>query len=44
MIAIVEVSTFVEILNGKVKQVLKALQTEKIKGRVRKVSQANAGK
>jgi superfamily II DNA/RNA helicase len=44
VIAIVEVSTFVEILNGKGQQVLKALQTEKIKGRVRKVSRANAGK
>ena len=44
VIAIVEVSTFVEILNGNGSKVLKALQTEKIKGRVRKVSRANAGK
>jgi hypothetical protein len=43
MISIIDVSTFVEILNGKGKEVLKALQTEKIKG-VRKVSRANAGK
>ena len=44
VISIVDVSTFVEILNGKGAKVLKALQTEKIKGRVRKVSRANAGK
>ena len=44
VISIIDVSTFVEILNGKGKEVLKALQTEKIKGRVRKVSRANAGK
>lgn len=44
VISIIDVSTFVEILNGKGKQVLKALQAEKIKGRVRKVSRANAGK
>ncbi|GFH40676.1 DEAD/DEAH box helicase [Pseudolactococcus insecticola] len=44
IISIIDVSTFVEILNGKGKQVLKALQTEKIKGRLRKVSRANQGK
>jgi hypothetical protein len=32
VISIIDVSTFVEILNGKGKEVLKALQTEKIKG------------
>ena len=41
VIGIVDVSTFVEILNGKGKLVLDTLQTTPIKGRVRKVSVAN---
>lgn len=41
VIGIVDVSTFVEILNGKGKLVLDTLQTMPIKGRVRKVSLAN---
>lgn len=41
VISIIDVSTFVEILNGKGAQVLKALQKDPIKGRVRKVSKAN---
>lgn len=41
VIGIVDVSTFVEILNGKGKLVLDTLQTTPIKGRVRKVSLAN---
>ena len=41
VIGIVDVSSFVEILNGKGNLVLKTLQTMPIKGRVRKVSLAN---
>ena len=41
VIAIVDLSTFVEILNGKGNKVLKALQEQTIKGRFRKVSKAN---
>ncbi|NLL75436.1 MAG: DEAD/DEAH box helicase [Erysipelothrix sp.] len=41
VIGIVDVSTFVEILNGKGKLVLDTLQTMPIKGRVRKASLAN---
>lgn len=41
VIAIVDVSTFVEILNGKGDLVLKTLQTMPIKGRIRRVSLAN---
>lgn len=41
VISLLEVSTFVEILNGKGPAVLKALQTMPIKGRVRRVSKAN---
>jgi hypothetical protein len=40
VITILDVSTFVEILNNKGDQVLKALQTKEIKGRLRKVSLA----
>lgn len=38
IINIAEISTFVEILNGKGQKVLKTLQTKPIKGRVRRVS------
>ncbi|WKY45303.1 DEAD/DEAH box helicase [Eubacteriaceae bacterium ES2] len=41
VITILDVSTFVEILNNKGDQVLKALQTKEIKGRLRKVSLAD---
>ncbi len=41
VISIVDLSTFVEILNGKGNMVLKALQEQTIKGRLRKVSKAN---
>lgn len=41
VIALLEVSTFVEILNGKGSEVLKELQTMPIKGRVRRVNKAN---
>ncbi|WP_331836781.1 DbpA RNA binding domain-containing protein [Erysipelothrix piscisicarius] len=41
VISIVDVSTFVEILNGKGDLVLKALKTMPIKGRPRKVNRAN---
>ncbi len=41
IIEIQDISTFVEILNGKGKLVLKALQTKPVKGRIRKVSIAN---
>ncbi|TCK87998.1 ATP-dependent RNA helicase DbpA [Natranaerovirga hydrolytica] len=40
IINIVEVSTFVEVLNNKGEMVLKALQNKPIKGRIRKVSRA----
>jgi len=40
-ISILDVSTFVEILNGKGETVFKALQETPIKGRMRKVSRAN---
>ena len=40
VITILDVSTFVEILNNKGEQVLKELQTKNIKGRPRKVSVA----
>ncbi len=42
IINIVDVSTFIEILNHKGEKVYKALQTKAIKGRIRKVSRANA--
>ena len=41
IITIVDVSTFIEILNNKGEQVYKALQSKEIKGRLRKVSRAN---
>ena len=41
VIDIKDISTFVEILNGKGKSVLKQLQTTKIKGRLRNVNIAN---
>ena len=41
VIDILDVSTFVEILNGKGPEVLKTLQKEPIKGRLRQVNQAN---
>ena len=41
VINVIDVSTFVEILNGKGEMVLEELQTKTIKGRVRKVSRAN---
>lgn len=41
IISIVDVSTFVEIVNGKGQIVFKALQSLPIKGRIRKVSKAN---
>lgn len=41
IISIVDVSTFVEILNDKGETVLKALQNTPIKGRMRKVSRSN---
>ena len=40
VITILDVSTFVEILNNKGEQVLKELQTRNIKGRPRKVTRA----
>ena len=39
VINILDVSTFVEILNGKGKLVLEALQTKPVKGRLRKVKE-----
>lgn len=44
VIAIVDVSTFVEILNGKGQKVFDALQNLPIKGRIRNVSKANITK
>lgn len=41
IISIVDVSTFIEILNHKGEKVYKALQSKEIKGRQRKVSRAN---
>lgn len=41
VISIADVSTFVEILNGKGEKVLKALQDVPVKGRTRRVSKAN---
>lgn len=41
-INIIDVSTFVEILNGKGEMVYEALQSKPIKGRLRNVSKANA--
>ncbi len=41
-IGIIDVSTFVEILNNKGNMVLKELQKTPIKGRLRNVSKANA--
>lgn len=41
-ISIIDVSTFVEILNNKGEMVLKALQDKPIKGRLRNVSRANS--
>lgn len=41
IISVLDVSTFVEILNGKGKQVLEALQSMPIKGRIRNVNKAN---
>ena len=41
VINIHDISTFVEILNGKGEMVLKQLQTTKIKGRIRNVNKAN---
>lgn len=41
VINLMDVSTFVEILNGKGEKVLKALQTMPIKGRKRRVSRSN---
>lgn len=41
VISLLDVSTFVEILNGKGPAVLKALQTMPVKGRVRRVNKAN---
>lgn len=41
VISLLDVSTFVEILNGKGPNVLKTLQTMPIKGRLRRVSKAN---
>lgn len=41
VISILDVSTFVEILNGKGNKVLKALQEMPIKGRIRRVNKAN---
>ncbi|MDF9825410.1 ATP-dependent RNA helicase DeaD [Breznakia sp. PF5-3] len=41
VISIVDVSTFVEILNNKGEKVYQALQTIPIKGRIRKVNKAN---
>ncbi|MTI49146.1 MAG: DEAD/DEAH box helicase [Firmicutes bacterium] len=41
IINIIDVSTFVEVLNNKGEIVLEALQTKPIKGRIRKVSKAN---
>lgn len=42
IINILDVSTFVEVLNNKGEKVLKALQNRPIKGRVRKVTKADA--
>lgn len=44
VISIVDVSTFVEIINNKGQLVYEALQTIPIKGRLRKVNKANANK
>lgn len=41
IISVLDVSTFVEILNNKGPQVLKALQDKAIKGRIRNVNRAN---
>ncbi|WP_249029390.1 DEAD/DEAH box helicase [Tannockella kyphosi] len=41
IIEVQDISTYVEILNGKGMQVLNALQNKPIKGRIRKVSKAN---
>lgn len=41
VISLLDVSTFVEILNGKGEHVLEVLQNEPIKGRIRRVSKAN---
>ncbi|MEG0320099.1 MAG: helicase-related protein, partial [Niameybacter sp.] len=41
IINVQDVSTYVEVLNGKGEQVLKVLQTTPIKGRLRKVSRAD---
>ncbi len=43
VINILDVSTFVEILNGKGKHVLKVLQTKPVKGRIRKVKEEKEG-
>ncbi len=41
IISVLDVSTFVEILNNKGNKVLEALQTQPVKGRVRNVNKAN---
>ena len=41
IINVLDISTFVEILNGKGESVLEQLQTTTIKGRLRNVSKAN---
>ncbi|WP_211267901.1 DbpA RNA binding domain-containing protein [Vagococcus teuberi] len=44
VIDLLDISTFVDILNGKGDLVLKTLQTKPIKGRLRKVNQSNITK
>ncbi len=44
VIELLDISTFVEILNGKGAKVLKALQTMPVKGRLRKVNRSNETK